>query len=136
MSGPTLWPPLNQAIAQISGTLPHPITWVSPLNDSHWGTTSFGDRTIYVSHAVPLDKLYSVVIHEWSHMKSTDVYGGDLVTAFGRFRSVFGGSSADGVEVVADCMAILRGASWTYYTSCNNSAWRVAANKLLNGQKI
>ena len=136
VTGPTSWLSLDAVIASLPKTLSAPIVWTAPASASHWGTTSFEKRSIEISQTVPLDKLYSVAVHEWSHMKSTDVWAGDVPTAFDRLRAVFGGTSSDGVEISADCMARVLGATWTNYTACDNQAWRAAAAKVLNGERV
>lgn len=102
----------------------------------HWGTTSFEARTIAIAPTVPTDKVYDVAVHEWSHLLSTDAYGGDVDTAFAAMRSYFGGTGSDGTEVAADCMAVLQGADWTFYTPCTDPTWRAGAQRLINGEQL
>ena len=103
---------------------------------ANWGLALMGGGTVYISPSVPNDKLYDVVVHEWSHLLSVRNYGNDVDTATSEMNRVFGGTGLVGSERAADCMALLQGAHWTHYTPCNNSAWRAAARKLVAGQRL
>ena len=48
---------------------------------------------------------------------------------------LFGQSGEYGLEIEADCMARVQGATWTNYTSCSNAAWRSYATKLVHRTK-
>lgn len=134
-TGPTGWAALDNVIARLPAPFP-PITWRIQDLGGHWGTTQFEAREIDIAPTVPADKIYDVAVHEWSHIRSTDTYGGNVDTAFAAMRATFTGSSIDGIELAADCMAVLQGAKWTFYTPCTNPSWRAAAQKLLGGQRL
>lgn len=134
-TGPTGWAALDNVIAQFPAAFP-PITWRIKDLGGHWGTTQFEAREIDIAPTVPADKIFDVVVHEWSHIRSTDTYGGNIDTAFAAMRATFTGLSIDGIELAADCMAVLQGAKWTFYTPCTNPSWRAAAEKLLGGQRL
>jgi hypothetical protein len=85
---------------------------------------------------VPVSLLDSVVRHEYAHVVTVRVYGGQWRLAKSALNAAFGGSGMTGAERAADCMALLMGASWTHYTSCPSSAWRANAQRLLGGQRV
>ncbi|MCW2600757.1 MAG: hypothetical protein JWM02_2586 [Frankiales bacterium] len=127
---------LDQAIARIPGYQPGVITWLLQAKDGYWGTADWYHNVIWISPAVPANRMYDVVIHEWSHIKSVQVYGGDVSLAMQEMNRAFGGDNVTGAERAADCMARVRGATWTHYTDCQNSSWRSAASRLLAGQRL
>jgi hypothetical protein len=132
-AGPTSWPELNRAIARIPNYHGTGARWVVFADDGHWGTVDWSLSAVYVSPRVPLGRLYDVVVHEWSHLLSVRPYGGDVHRALAAMNAYFGGSDLTGAERAADCMAVLQGAAWTHYTSCQDGRWRVGAARLLRG---
>jgi hypothetical protein len=124
---------MRQAIAKIPGYLPGLVIWSISANYGHWGTAVMGGVDVYVSPDVPPSYMYDVVAHEWSHMLSIHDYNGDLYKALAGMNATFGGTGIEGAEKAADCMALELGATWTHYTSCQNTQWRAAAHRLLAG---
>ena len=128
---------LNHAIWRIPGhqptVLPH---WIAHTYSGHWGTTDWYHDRIYISQDVPDAYLYSVVAHEWSHIKQVSDYGWDVNATVQSLDEHFHASGLDGPEYAADCMAILQGATWTDYTSCTNHHWRHMARRLLAGHRL
>jgi hypothetical protein len=127
---------LAQAIARIPGYRTAEVAWQLQANDGHWGTADWYHDVIWISPRVPANRLYDVVVHEWSHVKSVQDYGGNVDVAVGEMNRYFGGSGLTGAERAADCMARVAGAHWTHYTPCNNSSWRAGAARLLAGGKL
>lgn len=126
---------LDAAVARVPGGGAG-ITWVLEANDGHWGTTDWYRDVIYVSPRVPADRLFDVVVHEWSHVASIRAYGGDVNLAVNEMDRYFAGGGLLGAERAADCMARLSGADWTHYTDCTNPSWRAGARRLLAGQRL
>jgi hypothetical protein len=127
---------LMGAVSRIPGYSSHtPTRWVLTSRYGHYGATDLASGVVYVNPSVPSSLLDSVVRHEWSHVLTMRVYGGDVPGALAGTRAVFGGSGMTGVERAADCMAIQLGATWTHYTSCSDPAWRAAAARLLAGRR-
>ena len=127
---------LMGAVARIPGYSSHaPTRWVATSRYGHYGATDLGTGVVYVNPSVPSSLLDSVVRHEWSHVLTMRVYGGNVSAALAGTRAVFGGSGITGAERAADCMAIRLGATWTHYTSCSDPAWRAAAGRLLAGRR-
>ncbi|MCW2674434.1 MAG: hypothetical protein JWP14_3023 [Frankiales bacterium] len=127
---------LAQAIARIPGYRTAAVAWQLQANDGHWGTADWYHNVIWISPRVPANRLYDVVIHEWSHVKSVQDYGGNVDVAVGEMNRYFGGSGLTGAERAADCMALVAGAHWTHYTPCDNKSWRAGASRLLAGGKL
>jgi hypothetical protein len=127
---------LAQAIARIPGYRTATVAWQLQANDGHWGTADWYHNVIWISPRVPANRLYDVVIHEWSHVKSVQDYGGNVDVAVGEMNRYFGGSGLTGAERAADCMARVAGAHWTHYTPCDNESWRAGASRLLAGGKL
>lgn len=136
VSGPTSWSALNEAIARIPTYRAGAARWVISSRYGHWGTADWYDDVMYISPSVPTGYLYDVAVHEWSHELSVLDYGGDVDAAVRAMDAYFGGSGLSGAEDAADCMAILQGATWTHYTSCDNSHWRAGAARLLRGEHL
>jgi len=136
VTGPTGWRALDLAIARIPTYRPGAAVWLVSTRYGHWGTADWYHATLYVSPVVPTDRVYDVAVHEWSHELSVLDYGGDVDAAVSAMNSVFSGSGLVGAERAADCMALLQGATWTHYTSCEDGAWRRAAAKLLAGGRL
>jgi hypothetical protein len=131
--GPTSWSELNAAIARIPSYRSGVARWVV-ADSGYWATADWYTGVVSVSRRTPTDKLYAVVVHEWSHLLSVRSYGGDVHAAAEAMRSYFG--STMGPEYAADCMALLQGATWTHYTSCSSSRWRAGARRLLAGKHL
>jgi hypothetical protein len=136
VTSPTGWAPLDAAIARIPSYRPGAAIWLVSNRFGHWGTADWYHATLYIAPDVPVDRLYDVAVHEWSHELSVLDYDGDVATAVKAMNAVFGGSGLDGAERAADCMAKLQGASWTHYTPCLDHDWRRAAARLLAGQRL
>lgn len=135
-AGPTGWGALNGAISRIPGYRSSGITWTVTSRYGHYGTTDLATSDIYISPNVPVSLLDSVVRHEYAHVVTVRVYGGQWRVAKSALNAAFGGSGMTGAERAADCMARLMGASWTNYTSCSSSSWRRNAELLLAGRRI
>jgi hypothetical protein len=134
--GPTSWSALNAAIARIPSYRSGTAHWVVSTKYDFWGTADWYHDVLYVDPSVPVDKLYDVAVHEWSHELSVLDYGGDVATATRAMNAAFGGSGLTGAERAADCMAILQGARWTHYTTCTDARWRAAASRLVAGKQL
>jgi len=127
---------LNTAIARIPTYHPGASRWVVSGRYGHWGTADWYHDTLYISPTVPADRLYDVVVHEWSHELTVLDYHGNVDAAVKAMNRYFGGQGLTGAERAADCMAVLQGASWTHYTSCTDRRWRSGAAKLLRGRVL
>ena len=127
---------VDRATARITGYRSGSVNWVLQANNGHWGTADWYAHTVWISPRVPSDRLFDVVVHEWSHLQSVAVYGGDVNLAVREMTRYFGGSGLVGAERAADCMARLEGAQWTHYTTCTNPGWRAGAARLLAGQRL
>jgi hypothetical protein len=125
-----------QAVSRIPGYRAGEAEWIVKPDLGSWGLAAMGGGTVYISPTVPADKLYDVVAHEWSHILTVKVYGGDLMSALDAVNAYFGGSDLVGAERAADCMAKVLGASWTHYTSCTNTRWRDGARRLVSRQRL
>jgi hypothetical protein len=134
-SGPTSWAPLNAAIARIPTYHSGWVRWV--VQDTGWSATAdWYNATIYVSRSAPTNRLFDIVVHEWSHILQARDYGGNVSAAVSAMDAYFGGSGLTGAERAADCMAKLQGAQHTAYTSCSNATWKAGARLLLAGQRL
>ena len=127
---------LASAVAKIPTYKPGAARWVVSRAYDFWGTADWYHDVLYVSPDVPLHYLYDVAVHEWSHELSVLDYNGDVATATKAMNAWFGGSGLTGAERAADCMAILQGATWTHYTTCQNAQWRVGAERLVKGLQL
>lgn len=134
--GPTDWLALNAAIARIPTYDGSSVSWVVSTRYSFWGTADWYNAVLYVNPDVPRDRLYDVVVHEWSHELSVRDYDGDVRRAKRAMNRFFGGDHLVGAERAADCMAILQGAVWTHYTQCRDRHWRHGARRLVNGRRL
>lgn len=110
--------------------------WLVVEDLAAYGITSLRTSTVYLSPRIPRRLLYSVVAHEWGHVISTRAYNGDLVASQRAFKRWFGGSTRTALERVADCIALVLGATWTYYTSCADQRWRHGARSLAAGRPL
>jgi hypothetical protein len=137
VAGPTGWSALNAAIARIPSYRPLGARWVvGDTGGSWWGTADWYDATIYINPSTPSSRLYDVAVHEWSHILSVRDYSGDVSAAVSAMNYYFGGTGNVGPERAADCMAILQGATWTHYTTCDWRDWRSYARQLLAGRRL
>lgn len=127
---------LAAAVSRIPTYQPGAARWVVSAAYDFWGTADWYDNVLYVNPDVPLDKLYDVAVHEWSHELSVLDYGGDVHAAMAAMNAWFGGSGLTGAERAADCMSIEQGATWTHYTTCTDPTWRTGAAMLLAGQQL
>jgi hypothetical protein len=127
---------LMSAVSRIPGYHAGEADWIVKPDLGSWGLAAMGGGTVYISPDVPADKLYDVVAHEWSHVLTVKVYGGDLMSALDAVNGYFGGSDLVGAERAADCMARVLGATWTHYTSCTDSHWRDGARRLVSRQRL
>jgi hypothetical protein len=134
-SGPTSWGALNAAIARIPTYHAGAARWVIETRGG-WGLADWYQNIIYISPSVPDRYLYSVAVHEWSHLLSIHAYGGNVPTAVAAMTRYFGASSIVSPEYAADCMALLQGATWTDYTSCTSSKWQAGARALVAGAPL
>lgn len=127
---------LAEAVARIPGSQAETAHWVSRAYAGRWGATDWYANTIYISPRTPPSRLYSVVVHEWSHLLQVRAYDGDVGAAVRAMNRHFGGTGVTGAERGADCMTLLQGGTWTNYTSCSDPDWRQAAQRLLRGQPL
>lgn len=132
---PTAWAALNQAIVRIPSYRPWVVQWVV-MGLNGWGLADLSRYIIYISPDVPLNRLYDVAVHEWSHILSVVDYQGALNVALVAMNNYYQTTGMYGSEIAADCMAILQGAQWTHYTPCTYQPWRSAARRLVAGTRI
>lgn len=92
-----------------------------------WGRAEVPGERIWIAPRTPCEKVYSVAAHEWTHHMQGVVYG-DWGTVL-RELAPYGGA-----EVVADCGALLQGATWVHY-GCAHDRARNAAAAILAGQQ-
>src|SRR3954447_4039488 len=95
-SGPTSWAALNTAISRIPTYHAGTSRWIVSGRYGHWGTTDWYHDTLYISPAVPVDRLYDVAVHEWSHELSVLDYRGDVDAAVNAMTRYFGGGGPPG----------------------------------------
>jgi hypothetical protein len=105
--------------------------WVFERNHA-WGASD--GHTNYIDPNVPADKRFSVMVHEFSHVKQVEVFG-SLSNSIAALSAINGGSSTDNSanESTADCMALMLGATWVDY-GCQDSL-RGAAASILTGER-
>ena len=135
-AGETGWTALDRAIGRIPTYRSGDARWVVSSAYDFWGTADWYHDVLYVDPDVPDDRLYDVAVHEWSHEMSVLDYAGDVRRAKRAMNRYFGGTHLVGAERAADCMAILQGATWTHYTQCRSSQWRLGARRLVNGKRL
>ena len=133
---PTSWSALNAVIADIPTYRPGAAEWLVSGRYDFWATADWYQNVIYVNPTVPVERLYDVVVHEWSHLLSVQAYDGNVRRAKRAMNRWFGGRHLVGAERAADCMTRLQGASWTHYTACQKPRWRHGARRLLNGRPL
>lgn len=136
LSGTSAQQRMEQAVARIPGYVQGSTTWVLAAKDGYWGTADWYHNTIYISAAVPANRIYDVVAHEWSHLRSVQVYDGDVDAATAAMNDFYAATGIGGSERAADCMARRLGATWTHYTPCADSHWQTGAAQLLSGHRI
>jgi cell division septation protein DedD len=130
---------LSSVVERIPNYFPGVVHWKVSTSWRHYGTTDWDTNTVTISAFTPLNLLYSVVAHEWSHEIQAFDYHRDfwgLIKSMNRHFGGAGSSGQRGVEYAADCMAIVLGATWTDYTSCHNNKWRQHAKRLLKGHRL
>jgi cell division septation protein DedD len=130
---------LTSVLSRLPNYFPGVVHWKVSTSWRHYGTTNWDTNTITISAFTPLNLLYSVVAHEWSHEIQAFDYHRDfwgIVRSLNRHFGGAGSSGQRGVEYAADCMAIELGATWTDYTSYHNKKWRHSAKRLLAGHPL
>jgi hypothetical protein len=136
VTGRTFEEDLRRAVARIPFYRPGVARWVVQPGLASYGLTNRRTGTVYVSPRVPRRLLYSVVAHEWGHIISTHGYAG-LAAADAAVLKWFGGSSVtEAIEIAADCVARVLGATWTHYTSCADAHRRYGARYLMVGWRL
>ena len=133
-AGPTYWPALNAAISRIPNLQPSIVHWVVE-DRGDWADTDLSTGTVYVAPRAPVNLLFSIVAHEYGHVLQGRIYGG-LDAAVAGLQPFYGYVGELAIERAADCMALLEGATWTNYTTCQNAAWRQDAAILLSGRRL
>jgi hypothetical protein len=136
VAGPTAWSALDAAISRIPGYRSAGVRWSVTSRYGHYGVTNLATSQIFVSPNAPVRLLDSIVRHEYAHVLTVRVYGGQWKSARAATNTHFGGTGMGGMERAADCMATVMGASWTHYTSCSSSTWRAKARRLLAGRRL
>lgn len=91
-----------------------------------WGRAEVPGRRIWIAPRTPCGKVYSVAVHEWTHHMQGVVYRdwGAVV----RELAPYGGP-----EIVADCGALILGATWIRY-GCPGGSSNAAAAAILRGE--
>lgn len=104
----------------------HPAEWIV-LDTGAWGRAEVPGERIWIAPRTPCDKVYSVAVHEWTHHMQGVVYRdwGEVL----RELAPYGGP-----EVVADCGALLLGATWIRY-GCTAERSFAAAAAILRGER-
>lgn len=104
----------------------HPAEWIV-LDTGAWGRAEVPGERIWIAPRTPCDKVYSVAVHEWTHHMQGVVYRdwGEVL----RELAPYGGP-----EVVADCGALLLGATWIRY-GCAAERSFAAAAAILRGER-
>lgn len=133
-SSSTGWAALDAAISRIPYYVAGVARW-HVADKGAWGMTVFATGDIYIAPRTPADKLVSVVKHEWAHALTSRIYGG-FVGATAAADRHFAQSGVPAFEVEADCMALVEGATWTWYSSCGNAHWRADALALLQSRRL
>ena len=130
----TGWAALDAAIAAIPVYYPGVAHW-HVGDKGGWGATNLNTGDIWIAPRAPLDKLRSIVVHEYAHAITGKLYGG-FYPAEDAADRLFGISGELGLEYEADCMARVEGATWTWYTACQNTQWRAIARRLEARQRL
>lgn len=108
------------------GTAGRPADWII-ADTGAWGRAEVPGDRIWIAPRTPCDKVYSVAVHEWTHHMQGHVYRDwDEVE---RELAPYGGP-----EMVADCGALLLGATWIKY-GCPGRFSTDAAAAILRGER-
>lgn len=129
----TGWPALDAAIQRIPHYYPGIAHW-HVADRGAWGATQLDTGDIWIAPRTPLEDLYSVAVHEYGHAITGHLYGG-FYPAQNAADALFGQQGEYGLEVEADCMARVEGATFTNYTPCANNTWRAYARVLVTMHK-
>lgn len=129
----TGWAALDAAIARIPHYYPGIAHW-HVADRGAWGATQLDTGDIWIAPRTPLADLYSVAVHEYGHAITGHLYGG-FYPAQNAADRLFGQQGEYGLEVEADCMARVEGATFTNYTPCANNTWRAYARVLVTMHK-
>lgn len=97
------------------------------LDTGAWGRAEVPGDRIWIAPRTPCSKVYSVAVHEWVHHMQGVVYGDWAVVQ--RELAPYGGP-----EMVADCGALLLGATWIKY-GCPGWASNDAAAAILRAER-
>jgi hypothetical protein len=89
-----------------------------PTEGCHYGVWDYYTGTVWLAEHLLGDEqlLFSVVVHELAHVYDTYRFRDD-------FRSLVYDLSPPGLdprEAMADCVALLAGATWVFYWDCEN----------------
>lgn len=97
------------------------------MDTGAWGRAEVPGERIWIAPRTPCDKVYSVAVHEWTHHMQGVVYGDWGVVL--RELAPYGGP-----EIVADCGALILGATWIKY-GCPGGQSSEAAAAILRGER-
>ncbi|GAA5129829.1 hypothetical protein [Haloechinothrix salitolerans] len=103
-----------------------PANWII-LDTGAWGRAEVPGNRIWIAPRTPCDKVYSVAVHEWTHHMQGHVYRDWAEVE--RELAPYGGP-----EMVADCGALLLGATWIKY-GCPGQFSTDAAAAILRGER-
>lgn len=113
--------------AKLEGaTAGRPADW-TVLDTGAWGRAEVPGTRIWIAPRTPCEKVHSVALHEWTHHMQGVVYGDWGVVK--RELARYGGA-----EAVADCGALLLGATWVHY-GCPTQKSSRAAFAILRGER-
>ncbi|MPY83970.1 MAG: hypothetical protein GEV00_11750 [Actinophytocola sp.] len=108
------------------GKAGRPAQWII-LDTGAWGRAEVPGNRIWIAPRTPCDKVYSVAVHEWTHHMQGVVYR--TWAEVQRELAPYGGP-----EMVADCGALLLGATWIRY-GCPGRYTTDAAAAILRGER-
>ncbi len=108
------------------GKAGRPAEWII-LDTGAWGRAEVPGNRIWIAPRTPCDKVYSVAVHEWTHHMQGHVYRDWPEVE--RELAPYGGP-----EMVADCGALLLGATWIKY-GCPGRLATDAAAAILRGER-
>ncbi|MPY80291.1 MAG: hypothetical protein GEV04_17890 [Actinophytocola sp.] len=108
------------------GRADRPADWII-LDTGAWGRAEVPGDRIWIAPRTPCDKVYSVAVHEWTHHMQGRVYRDWAEVE--RELAPYGGP-----EMVADCGALLLGATWIKY-GCPGQVTTDAAAAILRGER-
>jgi len=108
------------------GRAGRPAQWII-LDTGAWGRAEVPGNRIWIAPRTPCDKVYSVAVHEWTHHMQGVVYR--TWAEVQRELAPYGGP-----EMVADCGALLLGATWIRY-GCPGRFSTEAAAAILRGER-